>query len=231
MLPLLVGTFILISILMYGQVILSAVVEEKATRIVEVLFSSLRPFPLLLGKLVGVSLVGFTQFSIWALMFLALGLFGGGSLALGGGDFALPRVPVAGLLLAPVFFTLGFYVYGTLYALIGAVVTSEKEATQIIMPVSFLPALAVYLAFPIIRNPNSSFSFWASMVPFFSPITMLVRVVTERPPAWQIALSLLIGAATVFGLVWVAARVYRVGMLMYGKRATIPEILKWVRQS
>jgi ABC-2 type transport system permease protein len=230
-LPFLVGTFILISIMMYGQVILSAVVEEKTTRIVEVLFSSLRAFPLLLGKLVGVSLVGFTQFTIWALMFLALGLFGGGAVGLGGGDFVLPRVPVAGLLLAPVFFALGFYVYGTLYAVVGSVVTSEKEATQIVMPVSFLPALAIYLAFPIIRNPNSSFSFWASMVPFFSPITMLVRIVTERPPAWQIALSLLIGAATVVGLVWVAARIYRTGMLMYGKRATIPEILKWVRQS
>ncbi len=230
-LPFLMGTFIVVSILMYGQAILSAVVEEKTTRIVEVLFSSLRAFPLLLGKLVGVSLVGFTQFAVWALMFLALGLFGGGALGLGGGDFALPRVPVAGLLLAPVFFVLGFYVYGTLYAVVGAVVTSEKEATQIVMPVSFLPALGIYLAFPIIRNPNSSFSFWASMIPFFSPITMLVRIVTERPPAWQIALSLLIGAATVFGLVWVAARIYHTGMLMYGKRATIPEILKWVRQT
>jgi ABC-2 type transport system permease protein len=230
-LPFLVGTFILIAIMMYGQVILSAVVEEKTTRIVEVLFSSLRAFPLLLGKLVGVSLVGFTQFAIWALMFIALGLFGGGGLALGGGDFTLPHVPTVGLVLAPVFFTLGFYIYGTLYAVVGSVVTSEKEATQIITPVSFLPALAIYLAFPIIRNPNSSFSFWVSMVPFFSPITMLVRIITERPPAWQIALSLLIGVATVVGLVWVASRIYRTGMLMYGKRATIPEVLKWVRQS
>ena len=229
-LPFLVGTFIVVAIMMYGQVILSAVVEEKTTRIVEVLFSSLRAFPLLLGKLVGVSLVGFTQFAIWALMFLALGLFGGGGLALAGGDLALPRIPAAGLLLAPVFFTLGFYIYGTLYAVVGSMVTSEKEATQIVMPLSFLPALAIYLAFPIIRNPNSSFSFWISMVPFFSPITMLVRIVTERPPAWQIALSLLIGAATVVAMVWVAARIYRTGMLMYGKRATIPEVLKWVRQ-
>ena len=229
-LPFLVGTFIVVAIMMYGQVILSAVVEEKTTRIVEVLFSSLRAFPLLLGKLVGVSLVGFTQFAIWGLMFLLLGLFGGGALALGGGDMALPRIPTAAILLAPVFFTLGFYVYGTLYAVVGSVVTSEKEATQIVMPISFLPALAIYLAFPIIRNPNSGFSFWVSMVPFFSPITMLVRVVTETPPAWQIALSLLIGLATVVGLVWVASRVYRVGMLMYGKRATLPEVFKWMRQ-
>jgi ABC-2 type transport system permease protein len=230
-LPFLVGTFIVVAIMMYGQAVLSAVVEEKTTRIVEVLFSSLRAFPLLLGKLVGVSLVGFTQFAIWGLMFLLLGILGGGALSLGAGEFSLPRIPTAALLLAPFFFTLGFYVYATLYAVVGSVVTSEKEATQIIMPISFLPALAIYLAFPIIRNPNSPFSFWISMVPFFSPVTMLVRIVTETPPAWQIALSLLVGAATVVGMVWVASRVYRTGMLMYGKRATIPEVLKWLRQS
>jgi ABC-2 type transport system permease protein len=230
-LPFLIGAFIVVSIMMYGQTVLSAVVEEKTTRIVEVLFSSLSAFPLLLGKLVGVSLVGFTQFAIWALMFLVLGLYGAGGLALGGGDLALPRVPTAALVLAPFFFTLGFYVYATFYAVIGSIVTSEKEATQIVMPVSFLPALAIYLAFPIIRNPNSAFSFWASMVPFFSPITMLVRIVTETPPWWQIALSLLIGAATVFAMVWVAARIYRTGMLMYGKRATLPEIWRWARRA
>lgn len=230
-LPFLVGAFIVISIMMYGQVILSAVVEEKTTRIVEVLFSSLRAFPLLLGKLVGVSLVGFTQFAIWAVMFLALGLFAGGSLALSGGDLALPRVPTIALVLAPFFFTLGFYIYATFYAVVGSVVTSEKEATQVVMPISLLPALAVYLAFPIIRNPNSAFSFWVSMVPFFSPVTMLVRIVTETPPWWQIALSLLIGAATVMGMVWVAARIYRTGMLMYGKRATLPEIWRWARRA
>jgi ABC-2 type transport system permease protein len=230
-LPFLVGAFIVISIMMYGQAILSAVVEEKTTRIVEVLFSSLRAFPLLLGKLVGVSLVGFTQFAIWALMFLLLGLYGGGGLALGGGDFALPRLPTMALVLAPFFFLLGFYLYATFYAVIGSVVTSEKEATQIVMPISFLPALAIYLAFPIIRNPNSAFSFWVSMVPFFSPITMLVRIVAETPPWWQIVLSLLIGAATVVGMVWVAARIYRTGMLMYGKRATLPEIWRWARRS
>jgi ABC-2 type transport system permease protein len=231
-LPFLVGAFIVVSIMMYGQAVLSAVVEEKTTRIVEVLFSSLRAFPLLLGKLVGVSLVGFTQFAIWAVMLLILGVYGGAAFALGGGGpFELPRVPVVALLLAPFFFTLGFYIFATFYAVVGSVVTSEKEATQIVMPVSFLPALAIYLAFPIIRNPNSAFSFWVSMVPFFSPITMLVRIVTETPPWWQIALSLLIGAATVVGMVWLAARIYRTGMLMYGKRATLPEIWRWARRA
>jgi len=229
--PFIVGAFVVIAIMMYGQTILSAVVEEKTTRIVEVLFSSLRAFPLLLGKLVGVSLVGFTQFAIWGVMFALLGLYGVGALTLAGGNITLPRVPLAALVLAPFYFMVGFYVYATLYAAIGSVVTSEKEATQIITPFSFLPLVAIYLAFPVIRNPNSAFSFWLSMVPFFSPVAMLVRVVTEPPPAWQIALSLLIGAATVIGMVWLASRVYRTGMLMYGKRATLPEIWRWARRA
>ena len=99
------------------------------------------------------------------------------------------------------------------------------------MPVIFLLVAALYMAFPVIRSPNSSFAFWVSIVPFFSPITMLVRIVSQPPPAWQIALSLLVGYATVVLLLWLASRIYRVGMLMYGKKATIPEVIRWVRQA
>ncbi|HYO63226.1 MAG TPA: ABC transporter permease [Pyrinomonadaceae bacterium] len=225
-----VATFILIAILMYGQAVLSAVVEEKTTRIAEVLFSSVRAFPLMAGKLVGVSLVGLTQYAVWALVFLALTLYGAGALAAAGVSFSLPSVAPSVLVYALLFFLLGFYLYATLYAVVGAVVTTEKEAGQIIIPISFLFAVGVYLSFPIIRSPNSSFSFWFSMIPFFSPITMMVRIVTETPPFWQIALSLAVGAATCLLLVWLAARVYRTGMLLYGKRASIPEILRWARR-
>ncbi len=226
-----VGSFILIAILMYGQVILSAVVEEKTTRIVEVLFSSVRAFPLMVGKLVGVSLVALTQFAVWALMLLAVTLYGAGAAAMWGSEISLPTIPLLNFVYAILFFMLGFYVYATIYAVIGAIVTTEKEASQIIVTVSFLPVIGIYLAFPVIRSPNSDFSFWVSMIPLFSPITMLVRIVTETPPFWQIALSLAIGFATVVLMVWIAARIYRVGMLMYGKRATIPEIWRWVRQA
>ncbi|HEX6182927.1 MAG TPA: ABC transporter permease [Pyrinomonadaceae bacterium] len=225
-----VGSFILIAILMYGQAVLSAVVEEKTTRIVEILFSSVRAFPLMAGKLFGVSLVAMTQFAVWALMFLALALYGAAAAAMWGMELTPPAIQPLHLVYALLFFALGFYVYATIYAVVGAVVTTEKEASQIILPVSMLPVVGIYLAFPVIRSPNSAFSFWVSMVPLFSPITMLVRVVTETPPFWQIALSLALGFATVVGMVWFAARVYRTGMLMYGKRATIPEILRWLRQ-
>jgi ABC-2 type transport system permease protein len=226
-----VGTFILIAMMMYGQAILSAVVEEKTTRIVEVLFSSVDAFSLLAGKLVGVSLVALTQFMLWALMLLLIALFGTGAMSMGGMNVTLPAIPPQAYVYALLFFMLGFFVYATIYAVIGSIVTTEKEASQIVVPVSLFPVIAIYLAFPVIRSPGSSFSFWVSMVPFFSPVTMLVRVVTETPPFWQIALSLLIGFATVVLMVWVAARIYRTGMLMYGKRATIPELLRWIRQT
>jgi ABC-2 type transport system permease protein len=231
MFPFLVGAFVLIAILMYGQALLSAVVEEKTTRIVEVLFSSLRAFPLMLGKLVGVSLVALTQFLIWALLFAGFAAYGAGAIAMSGGELNLPRVPGIALIYAPLYFLLGFYLYSTIYAVIGSIVTTEKEASQIVLPVTFLPVIAFYLGFPVIRSPNSDFAFWVSMVPFFSPVTMMVRIVTEPPPFWQVALSLMIGAATVIAMVWIAARIYRTGMLMYGKRPTLPEIWRWVRQA
>ena len=226
-----VGTFIIISILMYGQAILSAVVEEKTTRIVEVLFSSVQPFTLMAGKLLGISLLALTQYLIWAVLFGGFALYGAALVAASGADIMLPKIAFSFIVYALVYFLLGFFVYATLYAIVGAMVTTEKEAGQIIIPISFLLAFGIYLSFPVIRSPNSSFSIWVSLVPFFSPITMMARIVTETPPFWQIALSIGIGIATVVGLVWVAARIYRIGMLMYGKRASIPEVWRWIRQT
>lgn len=228
-----VGFLIYFTIIIYGQTILSAVVEEKTTRIAEVLFSSARAFPLMLGKLVGVSLVALTQFTIWAVMFLLLTLYGVGALAASGVNIAdvLPRIPVSVLVYIILFFILGYFIYATLYALVGAMVTTTQEGAQLATPVFSLLIAAFFVSFTVIRSPSSEFSFWVSLVPFFSPITMLVRIVTETPPFWQIALSLAIGYATVIGLVWLAARIYRTGMLMYGKRASLAEALRWVRQS
>jgi ABC-2 type transport system permease protein len=226
-----IGLFIYMAILMYGQVILSSVVEEKTTRVAEVLFSSVKPFYLMLGKLVGVALVAITQYLIWAVAFGVFALYGVGMLAASGMDVPLPRLPLSFAVYALLFFVLGFLMYATIYMLVAAMVTTEKEAGQMAMPVIFLSVISIYLAFPVIRNPNSSFSFWVSIAPFFSPITMLVRIVTEMPPFWQIALSLGIGIATVVACVWLAARIYRVGMLMYGKSASIPEVVRWLRQT
>jgi ABC-2 type transport system permease protein len=224
-----VGFLIYMTILMYGQLVLAAVIEEKETRISEVLFSSIRSFPLMMGKLIGVSLVALTQLLIWGVAFALFALYGAGALA--GSGINMPDIPASLILYFFLFFLLGYFIYATIYALVGAMVTTAQEGGQVALPVILLLVIGFYLAFPVIRSPNSTFAFWVSMVPFFSPITMLVRIVTQTPPVWQIVLSLLIGAATVVLLIWLAARIYRTGMLMYGKRATLPEVWRWVRQA
>jgi ABC-2 type transport system permease protein len=220
------GFVIYLTILMYGQVVLGAVIEEKETRIAEILFSSIRPFALMSGKLVGVSLVALTQFAIWGLAFVGLSAYFAGR----GAGGAIPQVPLGVYAYVVLFFLMGYFIYATLYALVGSIVTTSQEGGQLAMPIILLLVVGFYLAFPVIRSPNSSFAVWVSLIPFFAPITMLIRIVAQEPPLWQIALSLGLGFATVAALLWLAARVYRVGMLMYGKRATIPEVMKWVRQ-
>ena len=226
-----IGILILIMITTYGQIILAAVVEEKETRIAEVLFSSMRAFPLMLGKLIGVSLLALTQYAIWALAFALFALFGVGAFSARGADIQLPNLPVSFYVYFFLFFILGYFIYATLYALIGSMVTTTQEGGQVALPVIFLIMAGYYLMFPVVRSPDSPLAFWVSMIPFFSPITMLVRIVSQTPPFWQIALSLLIGFGTVVLLIWLASRIYRIGMLMYGKRATIPEVVRWVRQA
>lgn len=226
-----VGFLIYITILMYGQTILAAVIEEKETRIAEVLFSSMRAFPLMMGKLIGVSLVALTQYAIWGVAFGIFALYGASALIAQGVPISLPAIPFLLVVYFFLFFILGYFIYATIYALVGSMVTTTQEGGQLAMPVIFMLVIGFYLAFPVIRSPNSSFAFWVSMIPFFAPITMLVRIVAQTPPFWQIALSLLIGFSTVVLLLWLAARIYRIGMLMYGKRASIPEVVRWVRQA
>ncbi len=185
----------------------------------------------MMGKIVGVSLVALTQLGIWALAFVMFVAFGVGMAASQGVPVNLPHVAPMIYLYFVLYFLLGYFIYATLYALIGSMVTTMQEGGQVAMPVVLMLVAGFYFVFPIIRSPNSSLAFWASMFPFLSPITMMVRITTETPPFWQIALSMAIGVVTMLGLIWLASRVYRVGMLMYGKKATIPEVWRWVRQA
>ena len=219
------GLLIYMSVLLYGQFVLGAVIEEKETRIAEILFSSMRSFPLMMGKLIGVSLVALTQLGIWAVAFLSLSAY------LAGSSFTLPHIPPLVFVYFVLYFLLGYFIYATVYAVVGSMVTTTQEGGQLALPIVLLLVMGFYLSFNVIRSPNSPVAFWASMFPFFAPITMLVRIVTETPPFWQILLSFGIGIVTVIGLMWLASRIYRVGMLMYGKKASIPEVLKWIRQS
>jgi ABC-2 type transport system permease protein len=215
---------IYMSVLLYGQVVLGAVIEEKETRIAEILFSSMRSFPLMMGKLIGVSLVALTQLGIWAVTFVAV------SAGVAGLSSSMPHISPFIFFYFALFFLMGFFIYATVYAVVGSMVTTTQEGGQLAMPVVLLLVAALFVSFNIIRSPNSPLAFWASMFPFFAPITMLVRIVTETPPLWQILLSLGIGITTAVALIWLASRIYRVGMLMTGKKASIPEVWRWIRQ-
>ena len=226
-----VGFVMYLAILMYGQVILGAVIEEKETRIAEILFSSVKPFALMMGKLVGVSLVALTQLAIWGIAFSAFALYGVGMLAGRGLRTSIPSIPFSHYIYFALFFLLGYFIYGTIYALLGSMVTTAQEGGQLAMPIILLLVVSFYLFLPVSRSPDSTFSFWVSMLPFSAPVAMLVRIVTQTPPFWQIAVSLVIGFSSVLVIMWIASRVYRVGMLMYGKRASIPEAWRWAKQA
>ncbi|MEO7673711.1 MAG: ABC transporter permease [Pyrinomonadaceae bacterium] len=225
-----IGLMIYITLAIYGQVIMGAVVEEKETRIAEILFSSARPFELMMGKLVGVGLAGLTQLSIWVISAAALLSFV--ALQADFSQFAtsIPAITPLMVVYFLVFFLLGFFVYASIFALIGSMVTTVQEGGQFAFPPIMILLVGFYFSFAVIRDPNSDVSFWVSIAPFFAPITMPVRILAETPPFWQIALSIGVNVVAIAGLVWLASRVYRVGMLMYGKRATIPEVWKWIRQ-
>lgn len=226
-----VAFMIYLNLAIYGQMIMSTVVEEKETRVAEILFSSAKPFELMMGKLVGVGLAGLTQFAIWVISAAVAVGVAIPYLMASGQDFAIPTISVLDIVYFLIYFLLGFFLYASIFALIGSMVTTVQEGGQF----AFLPIMLMlagfYFSFAVIRDPNSSMSIWASILPFVAPMTMPIRILSEMPPLWQIAASIAVNVATIAGLIWLASRVYRVGMLMYGKRATIPEVWKWIRQS
>jgi len=226
-----IGMLIYITLAIYGQMILGAVVEEKETRIAEILFSSARPFELMLGKLTGVALAGLTQLGIWVGSIAALIAFVAVQADLSPIISGLPTVTPLMILLFLIYFLLGYFAFASLFALIGSVVTTVQEGGQFSFPVIMTMLVGFYFSFAVIRDPNSSLSFWVSILPFFAPMTMPVRIIAATPPWWEIVLSIGINTLAIFFLVWIASRVYRIGMLMYGKRATIPEIWRWLRQA
>lgn len=226
-----IGLMIYITLAIYGQAIMGAVVEEKETRIAEILFSSARPFELMLGKLVGVGLAGLTQLGIWVGSIAVVFAFVAAQADLAPFLESVPQITPLMILYFMLFFLVGFFTYAAIFALVGSMVTSMQEGGQFAFPPIMLMLAGFYFSFAVIRDPNSSLSFWVSIAPFLAPITMPVRILAETPPVWQILLALVVNAAAIAGLVWITARVYRVGMLMYGKRATVPEVWKWIRQA
>jgi ABC-2 type transport system permease protein len=225
-LAMLLLTMLYTTVAMWGAAIMNGVIEEKTNRVVEVIVSSIPTSTLFAGKLIGVGSAGLTQFSVWALTLAVLSGYGA---AAGGG---LPLPEVSPLLLASfvVYFLLGYFLYGSLYAAVGASVNTQQEAQSLAFPV-MMPLILGFVFFPVVLgNPDSALSVTLSLVPFFTPMLMFLRITAVPPPAWQIGLSLVLTLATIAGATWFASRVYRIGILMYGKRPTFPEIVRWARR-
>ncbi|HUP64236.1 MAG TPA: ABC transporter permease [Thermoanaerobaculia bacterium] len=220
--------FIYFTLIFYGMYVMRGVLEEKSNRIVEVIISSVTPFNLMMGKIIGIGAVGLTQIAIWATfglimtapqMAMALSLPAG----------SMPKLPMASLLFLPVFYILGYFLFATIYAGIGSMFNSEEDAQQM-MSVASLPLIApMFLLMPVMKNPDGTLATVLSLIPFFSPILMYLRIGIQMPPAWQIGLSIIIMLATIVLMIWLVGKIYRVGILMYGKKPTIPEIIRWLR--
>lgn len=227
--------FIYLAMLIYGQIVMRSVIEEKSSRVIESVISAVKPFQLMAGKILGIGALGFTQYSIWALAMGLLSLYGikvAGLLAprsANASSFAMPTVTPEALIFFVVFFVAGYFIFSIMYAGVGAMVNSEQDAQQYVGPLSMLVVIPFLSIWHIIGNPNSQLSVILSLIPFFSPITMYARMLVQMPPVWQVALCLALIVVTIIGMTWVVGRIYRVGVLMHGKRPTIPEIIKWIR--
>ncbi len=213
------------SLLMYGINVMRAVLEEKTSRIMEVMLSVARAKEMMAGKILGVGAVGLTQIGIWAVV--ALAYIVPNALAL---RSQLKTVLSPSLLVwFAVFYLLGYTLYSTIYAAIGSMVNSEQEAQQLQF-IAILPLVAaVAVMIGVVESPNSALAIWCSVIPFTSPLIMFMRIAVQTPPLWQIALSVALLAGTIYALLLLCAKIYRIGILMYGKRPTLPEIMKWLK--
>ncbi len=246
------GLFMYFVIFFYGSMIMRSVMEEKTNRIVEVMISSVKPFQLMLGKIIGVSGVGLTQIIIWAIMFTGLSFVIGmiipvdpsameGMNTNSGIDPEDMESMVSSLMdsifavnwtgiisVSILFFIGGYFLYSSLFAAVGSAMGDDMgEGQALTIPISIPVVLALYIMIAVVQNPNSSMATWSSFVPFFSPIIVPARMAFD-PPLWEIILSLVILAVSAIFFVWLSGRIYRVGILMYGKKITFKELGKWL---
>ncbi len=228
------GIILYMAILIYGINVMSSVLEEKTTKIVEVLISSLRPFQLLLGKVIGVGAVSIFQFLIWGVSTRLLisqrrHLLGERGLGEASQVFQLPHVTAGTAAVFIAYFLGGFLLYSSMFAAVGAMSSNEQEARQAQQPVTMLLVASFISMFAMLNDPGSTLSVTLSLIPFSSPIAMPVRWAAGNLPIDEVALSLAILVVSILGVTWVAARIYRVGILMTGKRPSLKELVRWVR--
>jgi ABC-2 type transport system permease protein len=217
------------AVMLHGMNVARSIIEEKTSRVFEVMLATVQPQEMMTGKLLGVGAVGLTQIGIWVLAALALSAAPMAS-AVGAGAIHI-SFSVGQIIAFIGYFVMGFLLYSGLAAAIGAMVNSEQELQQFNMVIALPMAVCMFVLVPVISNPNSTFSRIISLIPTCTPLIMYLRIAISNPPWYDIAASVVILLATIYGVMWLTARIYRVGILMYGKRPTLPEILKWIRYS
>lgn len=233
-----VGAFLLyMMVLLYAVAVMRATLEEKTNRIVEVIISSMKPWHLMLGKILGVGAVSLTQMGIWLTAAILMFATGIPMLVAARPELAnlsqlreiLPGLGLLGLFIG--YFVAGFFMYSGLYAAVGAMCNSDEEAQQAQWPVIMLLIVPIVMVTTVIEDPSSTMAVTLSLIPFFSPILMWGRVAGGGVPAWQIGLSFVLMALAVVAIAWIAGRIYKVGILMSGKRPTLPELIRWIREA
>ena len=244
-------------VMSYGGMVMQGVMEEKTNRIMEIIVSSVKPFQLMMGKIIGIALVGFVQIAIWGVMLTAIltavsFIMGTPEVAtpptMMGGDAAMQTVvaeaqagnpvteilgalPIVELLIMFVLYFIGGYLlYASFFAAVGASINAQEDSSQFMMPVILIMIFGLYAALYGAENPDGPLAFYASIFPLTSPIVMMVRI-PFGVPLWQELLSLALLYASAIFIVWMSGRIYRVGILMYGKKPTVKEIMKWIRYS
>lgn len=227
-----VGILLYMTIMMYGQNVLRGVLEEKQTRVAEVVVSSIRPTTLLAGKVLGVGGVGLTQMGIWLVASVVMLRFRVPvmqALGLAATPIPMPTISPTQLVILLVFFLLGYTLYSALFAAVGAMVSSEQEAQQAQMPVVLMLVVSIIFLQPVLLEPDGRLALTLALLPVSSPIMMPLRMATMDVPPWEIAVAILGLAAACYVAVYFAAMVYRTGLLMHGKRASLREVVRWIR--
>ena len=259
------GYLIMMFIIIYGGFVMRSVIEEKTSRIIEVIISSVKPFQLMMGKIIGTSLAGITQFAIWIvsatlLLLVAFAIFDidpsslgdGAELTSGIAPGMAPPVPSSNQVMQAyaqelykipwfmlisffvIYFILGYLIYSSIYAAIGAAVDNETDTQQFIFPIILPLMLAIYVGFfSVFSNPHGPIAVGFSLFPLTSPIVMLMRlpggIGAGGVPIWEVVTSILLLIVTFIGIVWLASKIYRVGILMYGKKPSYKELFKWIK--
>ena len=244
------GFIIYMAMFLYGAYVIQGVLEEKTTRVIEVMVSSVRPFQMLMGKVLGIGAVGILQMIVWSVIMLGMVLFAGSVIAffldptdlnlpidasqeelLRAADITIPSISPSVFIWFVLFFLGGYLLYASLFAAVSSVVEQQQDAQGLLMPIYALIIIPIMFIVFFVESPNSALATGLSMFPFFSPILMVVRVAVTEVPTWQVLLSFFLLIATFLGAMWVCARIYRIGILMYGKKPDLRELIRWVRQA